>query len=147
MKKIKENLGSAMRWCLIGVAFLWAVWYTFGQVRTFNLEMEKISQETAQMVILKGNPPKTRVVIDYGNGKTRSFEGMVAGRTELQKVFLGIEHAGRLSLSFGDNKITAVDGVRNSAKSWSYYINDVKQMGGVAEKQTKAGDLIVLKYE
>ena len=130
------------------VVFAAAVLFIFVQNRRMEAETNSLSDGIIKNGIIKIRPLKTRITIDYGNGKKRAFEGAVIEGMNLQDVFWGVEASAGIVFSVKNQEIESVDGVKNrSLKKWNYYINEAKQDGNPLEKEIGAGDKIVVRYE
>lgn len=89
------------------------------------------------------------LTIDFGSGKKRSFEGdIVKGETPIDAL-IQASKAGNLYYKFDEkNSLAAIDNfVKNSEKSWQWYLNDKKVDKPPSEIILKADDNILIKYD
>ena len=137
-----------MPWFITVAVFTAAVLFISDQNRRMEAETKELAEGMAKNGIIKIRPLKTRITIDYGNGKKRAFEGAVIDGMNMQDVFWGVEHSAGIVFSVKNEKIESVDGVKSRPpQKWNYYINEVKQNGNPLDKEILAGDKIMLKYE
>ena len=130
------------------VVFAAAVLFIFDQNRRMEMETNLLTDGIIRNGIIKMRPLKTRITIDYGNGKKRAFEGAVIEGMNLQDVFWGVEASAGVVFSVKNEEIISVDGVKSRLpRKWNYYINEAMQDGNPLDKEIGAGDKIVVKYE
>ena len=96
------------------------------------------------------------LILDYGNGKQRKFEGPVTDNMNIIKALLASENGGKLKVKFTKRKndknieLLSIDGRGNNSNGyqWNFYINGqlvkTSEIGSVA---IRAGDLIKARYE
>ena len=134
-------------WIIIFVVSAGMVLFVFYQNRQIDFETKNMVREMTASKIVNVRP-KTRVIIDYGNGKKRVFEGAVIKGMNLQDVFWGIEYSAGIVFGVRNREIESIDGVKSRPpKKWNYYINNIKQDDNPLDKEIGAGDKIFLVYE
>lgn len=147
MKNV-QSIKTIYHWLIIIAAFTAAVLFIFDQNRRTEAEIKSLTEGIIKNGIVRIRPLKTRITIDYGNGKKRAFEGGVIDGMNLQDVFWGVEASAGIVFSVKNDKIESVDGVKGRMpKKWNYYINEVRQNGNPLDKEIGAGDKIMLRYE
>src|SRR3989338_923892 len=135
-------------WIIIFVVSAGMVLFVFYQNRQIDFETKNMVREMTASKIVSVRP-KTRVIIDYGNGKKRVFEGAVIKGMNLQDVFWGIEYSAGIVFGVRNREIESIDCVKSRPpKKWNYYINNnIKQDDNPLDKEIGAGDKIFLVYE
>jgi hypothetical protein len=92
--------------------------------------------------------PKARLVLDYGNGHQRWFEGRVINGMTLFDALTASAAAGNFNFQISPaGQIEAVDNISNSDKKWRCYLNDNQMIEDVKEQEIKRGQEIVCRYE
>lgn len=90
------------------------------------------------------------VVIDYGNGKTRTFKGSVGESLSVWDAFQQAIAAGGINVEISDHFLPeAIDGFKNDSKgkSWSFYLNNVRQEFSPFGIRIRPGDEIIFRFE
>ena len=108
----------------------------------------KIEKEKNQVSQRK---PLAHLLIDYGNGKKRVFEGEVVDGLDLKTLLEFLTEDKKISSKFKKGEkgfiLESLDGLKNNSKNWKCFLN-----GKVVEKDfekilIKEGDKIELVYQ
>jgi len=96
------------------------------------------------------NFKEATVIIDYGNGKTRTFRGPIEENTRIWDAFQQAIAVGGINIELSDHFVPSkIDGLGNGDgnKHWNLYVNNVKQKFSPFEIKIKPGDKVVFKFE
>ena len=92
---------------------------------------------------------KVVLTIDFGNGEKRAFEGDVVENETLLDALILTSKAGNFRYNLDErSNLAAIESfVKNSKKSWYWYLNGKKNSKSLNEIFLKADDNILIKYE
>ncbi|OHA07209.1 MAG: hypothetical protein A2934_03405 [Candidatus Sungbacteria bacterium RIFCSPLOWO2_01_FULL_47_10] len=137
-------------WLITAIVFVGAVILIFFRNEEFIRESNMLTTELMQNAVKKPLP-KTRLTVDYGNGKKRAFEGSAAPGFNLQDVFRGIESSVGVEFRVENGgNLFAVDGIPERAeKRWILSVNGKNPAEDPMFLSTEIhpGDKIVVHYE
>lgn len=135
---------------LVVAAFLFAVVLIFSWNDSFYYDMQAYSIGLSSIPTKPGGASGLgRVVIDFGNGKKRSFEGEVKVGMTVLSALRAAEGAGNFrTLTNGRGGIIDIAGVKNNShRRWRVWLNGVSLAQLPGETAISAGDRILFKYE
>jgi hypothetical protein len=91
---------------------------------------------------------KAELVINFGDGKERNFEGEIIEGETLFDALDQASKAGNFSYKLDEkNNLAAIeDFIKNNNKSWHWYLNDKKINKPLGEIILKSSDKILIKY-
>lgn len=92
---------------------------------------------------------KANLIIDFGNGVKRAFEGDIVGNETIIDVLNQSARAGNFSYKLNEKSdlVSIGELVNDSKKSWRWYLNGKRINKKPNELTTKSGDKILIKYE
>jgi len=90
-----------------------------------------------------------RVIIDFGNGRLRAFEGEVQSGMTILSVLNIASQVGKFDAKTdGQGVVVNIDGVKNNnGKRWQAYLNESLVRGEPASTPVRAGDDIAFRFE
>ena len=92
---------------------------------------------------------KVELIIDFGNGSKRAFEGEIVDNEALVDALNQASKVGNFSYEIdARNNIFAINDVAGGGdKAWRVYLNDKKMDGLTSGVALKSNDKILVKYE
>lgn len=141
-----QDSKSHYYWAIVGIAAL----AVLGLVLILNNNLAKDSSVLQKSVVSQNGEGKARLLIDFGNGKKRTFRGAVVGGMTVYDVLLASKEVGSFSFSVNGNGIEEIDGVKNNplnSHEWRYSVNGKASDVSPEFEEVKPGDEIVFKFE
>ncbi len=142
---LKKNVQPTVVWSLIGaiaVIVLLTIFIQLGQVRLFG--------KTSQKPAVSSSLTDAMLILDYGNGKVRRFQGPIAENAKVWDMFQQAIAVGGINVEISDHFIPqAIDGLKSGidGKHWNLYVNGVKQKFTPFEVPVNPGAEVVFKFE
>jgi hypothetical protein len=138
---MEKSSNSILIWSSVGTVLLMIFVFIFIQFQQSAKTSEKIGYSSNKEITM---------VLDYGNGETRTFKGPAAGEEKVWNLFQQAIAAGRIDVSISDHFVPqAIDGFQDGAngKHWTLYVNNIRQKFAPFEIQAEPGDEIVFRFE
>jgi len=143
MRSRKNSLYRILSWIILGGVLLQigiALWnrYCLDYIREILLENHlELHNKAYHSSSFKENPfkekPLARLLIDYGNGKKRAFEGEVVEGLNLKFLLEILAQDKKISYKLRKTQkgliLESLEGIKNNSKQWRCYLN-----GNLVEK-------------
>ena len=114
----------------------------------FSYELEEvISSQSMFFVPAKEHRYLASLILDYGNGHKRKFEGRVVQNMTVLDALMASARAGRFKIK-SNSQVEVIDGIENTEqKKWICYLNNKKIDSSPAQYIIKPRDRIECKYQ
>lgn len=138
---------KSIQWLLLLAVF-------FGTVAMLFVSNDRFSNDFYSYLTFPAAKQKNintpvKVMIDFGNGKKRAFEGSIDSPITAGQALRGAAEAGGMPLKItlaGD--VTEIGQLRNQAdKRWKWYLNGNLQTRSILDVIVHGGNKVLLRYE
>ena len=136
--------------CLIfvGILILLFLLFFFTKSSPFS-KPKKVYPSSLYQTSLSLPEDEARLIINYGNGKQRWFQGKVIEGMTLKDVFLASSLAGKFSFLIGDDgKLKRIEEFENNHKKWRCFVKQNHHLiDNLLTHSVKPREEIVCKFE
>jgi len=117
-----------------------------GVIYLYSLQ---IPEPNPKYFLVENVEKKARLILDYGNGQQRWFEGKVARGMTVFDALNAAALAGDFKVYISPTwEIERINGLENkNGQKWCCYFKDNQEINNIAEKPIKPGQEIICRYK
>jgi len=152
---LKSNFNSRHVWIIFLVLVAGMIYFTTTECRKTENEINALIQkEIADSgVIEQSNQGKALYVIDFGDGKVRTFQVALSENSTVFSLLKKLAERENFKTESKEYEgmgvlVESIDGVKNGVgnKYWQYWVNGELPMVAADKKEIKKGDRVEWKF-